>query len=200
MGNWASVLIPAGYRLTTVCQSDHGGVVLIGSETGMLRFDGAPVQPSGLEGQQILSLHHGNDGAFYCGTTEGSYRSSSDGLQWTRVDRSPVLQRSPTGLTLLPATFAVGTHWDAGNIVIDSGRVAVLTGRVLEHFDEFILPENKGRFEDVVVVRYAQETPEGNRVQEEYAWTIYYARGLGPVYIEEYFQGRSQAKTWMESP
>ncbi|MBR9979306.1 MAG: hypothetical protein KFH87_14575 [Bacteroidetes bacterium] len=189
MDLWAVVPVTISDPLTAICQSDRSGTVLIGSENGVSRFDGSPTQQSGLQGEHVLSLHYGPDGAFYCGTRSGTYRSANDGINWTRIDRGSVIVRETTGLTLLPQTCSVGSSWDAGSMIIDGNGPLLLTGRVLEHFDELILPDAQGRFDDVLVVRYARELPDGSRVDGAYFWTAYYARARGLVYIEESMTG-----------
>ena len=185
MNLWAGVPVTIGDPLTAICQSDRSGTVLIGSESGVYRFDGAPVQQSGLQGEHVLSLHYGPDGAFYCGTRSGTFRSADDGRIWTRIDRGNVIVREKTGITLLPRTCSVGSVWDAGSMIFDVSGPLPLTGRVLEHFDELILPDGHGRFDDVLVVRYARELPDGSRIEDTFFWTAYYARDRGLVYLEE---------------
>lgn len=197
---WASVPLLISDPLTAICQSDRSGTVLIGSENGVYRFDGAPAQQSGLQGEHVLSLHYGPDGAFYCGTRSGTYRSANDGIIWTRIDRGSVITRETTGLTLLPQTCSVASSWDAGSVIVDGSGPLPLTGRVLEHFDELILPDGHGRFDDVLVVRYARELPDGSRVDGAYFWTAYYARDRGMVYIEESTTGDVHASVRLVVP
>ena len=194
-GTWASVPLPGIARPTAVCQSDYGGTVLIGTEDGLYRFDGTPVHRSGLDGKQVRSLHYGPDRAFYCGTTDGSYRADADGTHWTRIDRSPVLQLSPTGFTLLPSAFSVNSRWDAGSLVVGNKSGRRLSGRIMDHFNEFQLPNGGARFRDVIAVRYAQEDEGGDRLPGEYYWNAFYARDCGPVYFEEAIDGMIQART-----
>jgi hypothetical protein len=200
MDLWAAIPVTISDPLTAICQSDRSGTVMIGSENGVYRFDGAPTQQSGLQGEHILSLHYGPDGAFYCGTRSGTYRSANDGTNWTRIDRGSVIVRETTGLALLPETCSVGSSWDAGSMVIDGSGPLSLTGRVLEHFDELILPDAQGRFDDVLVVRYARELPDGSRVDGAYFWTAYYARARGLVYIEESVTGDVHASVRLVVP
>lgn len=200
MNLWAGVPVTISDPLTAICQSDRSGTVLIGSENGVYRFDGAPTQQSGLQGEHVLSLHYGPDGAFYCGTSSGTYRSANDGIIWTRIDLGSVITRESTGLTLLPQTCSVGSSWDAGSMIVDGSGPLPLTGRVLEHFDELILPDGHGRFDDVLVVRYARELPDGSRVDGAYFWTAYYARDRGMVYIEESTAGDVHASVRLVVP
>ncbi|MBN1448504.1 MAG: hypothetical protein JXA28_11280 [Bacteroidetes bacterium] len=199
-GLWVSVPISISTPLTAICQSDRSATVLIGSEHGIYRFDGSPPQLSGLQGKHILSIHYGPDGAFYCGTTSGTFRSADEGQIWTRIDEGSTIVREETGITLFPSTLSVGTNWIAGQLIVQgSGRVE-LRGRVLEHFDELLLPDDLGRYDDVLVVRYAEELPNGSRVGSTYSWTVYYARNIGPVYIEEHHEGALKATVRLELP
>jgi|GEM_PF-1554396 len=200
MNLWASVPLLISDPLTAVCQSERSGTVLIGSENGVYRFDGAPPQQSGLQGEHVLSLHYGPDGAFYCGTRSGTFRSANDGRIWTRIDQGSVMVRETTGLALLPQTCSVGSVWEAGSMIIDGSGPLPLTGRVLEHFDELILPNDYGRYDDVLVVRYARELPDGSRVDGTRFWTAYYARGTGMVYLEESASGDVQASVRLVAP
>ncbi len=194
-GAWASVPLPGIARPAAVCQSDYGGTVLIGTEAGMYRFDGAPLRRSGLDGEDVRSLHCGPDRAFYCGTRNGTYRADDDGAHWKRIDRSPVFQRSASEFTLLPNEFSIGSSWDAAKVRVGENSGRRLIGRVVEHFDEFHLPNGGYRFTDVIAVRYAQEGAGGELVPGEYYWNVFYARGQGPVYFEELMDGVIQART-----
>ncbi len=199
-GIWASVPMSGVSALTAVSQSDYSGTVLIGSNAGLFRFDGAPPVASGLQGSHIHALHYGADGVFYCGAESGSYRSADEGQVWTRIDRGNVVQRESGGFLLLPTRFAVGSSWDAGTLIEQGEGTKNLTGRVLTHFDEMLLPDDAGRYTDVMVVRYAAEHADGSAQGNGYSWTVYYAAGHGPVYIEEYENGTLAATTALTLP
>lgn len=200
VGNWAVVPITGSSPLTCVSQSNRSAAVLIGTESGLLRFDGAPTSASGLTGEHILSLEYGYDGSFYCGTTNGSYRSLDEGRKWNRIDEQGTIVRETTGFTLLPETFSVASTWDAGTLLFEGAGELRLTGRVLSHFDELILPDNAGRFDDVIVVRYAPEDASGSVAAGQYSWTAHYARNIGLVYIEEMENGAVVASTHFVQP
>ncbi|MCB2203848.1 hypothetical protein KQI65_03800 [bacterium] len=195
-GFWASVPLPSTIRPTAVCQSDISGDVIVGTEDGVYRFDGSPVRRSGLEGQHVYSLHFGKDNAFYCGTGIGTYRSVDGGINWTRIDATPQIRQQQSGMTLLPASFAVGSSWTAGQ-VLTGGSVGVeLHGRVLEHFDRLLLPGDRGTYNDVIAARYALEDATGSPQPGSYYWTIYFARDRGPVFIEEVIDNNIVARVW----
>ncbi|PLX23118.1 MAG: hypothetical protein C0600_15715 [Ignavibacteria bacterium] len=200
IGNWASVPISGSRRLTCVSQSHRSAAVLIGTESGMLRFDGAPSSSSGLLGKHILSVDYGMDGSFYCGTTEGTYRSLDEGRNWSRIDDQGTVVREATGFNLLPESFSLSSTWDAGTLLLQGTGELRLTGRVLSHFDELLLPDNSGSFEDVIVVRYAAEDAGGTVLTGHNSWTIYYARNIGPVYIEEMENGSLIASSTFVQP
>lgn len=199
-GIWASVPVSGATALTTVSQSDRSGTVLAGSDAGLYRFDGAPPEASGLQGSGIRALHYGPDGVFYCGATSGSFRSADEGRVWTRIDRGSVVQREKSGFVLLPSRFSVGGSWDAGTLIVQGNGTRRLTGRVLTRFDEMLLPNDAGRYDDVMVVRYAAENADGSVQGGSYAWTVYYAAGHGPVYFEEYDAGSLAATTALTLP
>jgi hypothetical protein len=71
-----------------------------------------------------------------------------------------------------------------------------VTGRVMHHFDELILPDNRGRYENAIAVRFARESTAGEPAGQSYMWMGYFVRGKGLVYIEESRSASVVARTF----
>jgi hypothetical protein len=183
-GLWIPVPIPVS-QLNCLTQSALSGMVLIGTDEGLYRYDGVNTVLIGLQGRSVRTLTTTQDNTFYAGTDEGFYRSRSEGASWTRIDEGTVLCAVRTPWVLLPPNFESGTRWDATTILDDAGMQHTITGRVLSVLDELVLPSGHERYRDAVVVRYALETPDGGIDPEAYSWLAYFVRGRGLVWLEE---------------
>ncbi|MFA6233202.1 MAG: hypothetical protein WC824_03300 [Bacteroidota bacterium] len=197
---WIGIPVTTSSLLTCVSQSHTSGTILIGSATGIYRFYGSKPVIAGLQGRSIRTLQGSPDGAFFAGTEEGFYRSNDDGLTWTRIDGGSVMIRVTTPWQILPHGFAVGTTWNAASLSRANQTSVTLAGRVIHHFDEIFLPDNRGRYEDVMMVRYAEETPAGDVKAGSYVWTAYFVRGKGLVYLEETSGGQVVAQSFLKTP
>lgn len=184
-GVWVGIPLDSSIVTTAVAQAPTRGTVLIGSTTGIYRYTGAAPVRSGLHDRHVFALQSAADGAFYAGTDGGVYRSRDDGLTWARIDGGTVVTRYPAPWMLLPPRFDVGSVWHAVDIV-GSGDVPMnVTGRVLQHFDELILPRDRGRFDDAILVRFAVERGDGTPSDGSPVWHAWFVRGRGIVYLEE---------------
>ncbi|MBR9974995.1 MAG: hypothetical protein KFF77_05395 [Bacteroidetes bacterium] len=197
-GVWVGIPLDPSLVTTAVAQAPARGTVLIGSTTGVYRYTGAMPVPSGLHDRHVLALRSAPDGAFYAGTDRGVYRSRDDGLTWTRIDGGTVITRYPAPWMLLPPRFAIGSAWPAVELLGGSGASMTVTGRVLQHFDELILPRDRGRFEDAMLVRFAMEGGNGAPSGSGPVWHAWFVRGRGIVYIEESTGSVVSSRTFLE--
>ena len=195
-GLWVGIPFDDGNTLHCVAQSPSRGTVLVGSNAGIYRFDGNKPALSGLPGKLIRTLRASPDGTFYAGAEDGFYRSRDDGRTWTRIDGGSVLVRVEDPWQLLPTRFAVGVSWQAATLVGSDGIPFAVTGRVMHHFDELILPDNRGRYENAIAVRFARESAAGEVAGQSYMWMGYFVRGKGLVYIEESRSASVVARTF----
>ena len=197
-GLWIGVSIDSAVQPLCIAQAPARGTVLTGTSSGVYRYDGTPPAPSGLGGRSVHTLRAGSDGAFYAGTDDGFFRSLDDGRTWTRIDGGTVLRRYPAPWQLLPPRFAEGGSWHAIDLLRDTGGSVAVTGRVLHHLDELILPDGRGRFTDAVQVRYAAEQADGTARGDVPVWTAYFVRGTGLVALEESLAGTVVSRSFLE--
>ncbi len=198
-GVWIGIPVPTSATLTCVAQSAMTGTVLVGSDQGIYRFNGQPPQASGLQGRMIRALHAGPDNAFYAACDDGFYRSPDEGATWTRIDGGSILARGTTPWQILPVSFDVGSTWHAATLSRTDGTTIAVTGEVLNHFDEIILPDERGRYDDAVVVRFTLGRVPGAGSGNDYTWTVYFVRGKGIVCIEETSGGSIVAKSYLDN-
>lgn len=92
-------------------------------------------------------------------------------------------------LTLLRSSggeLALGSSWHAGNLAMPLPTLGLrwfeITARITERLD--LLQVDGSEFTDVVGVRYAHET-NGDLTAGAPYWMIYYAKGVGPVLIDQ---------------
>ncbi len=192
-GLWLAVDVP-GMELRAVTQSRSGANVFVATDRGVMMYDGVILRQRGLAGQNVVSVVSTPSGELYCGTEQGTWKSRDEGLTWSRLDANAFTTRVRSGFVMLPARLWEGWHWEAGALVEQQGQERVIMGRVIRHLDELILPDNGGRYSDVLVVRYGQEDEAGQLRRDTYSWTLYFARDFGPVLIEE-FEGTTLAAT-----
>ncbi len=184
-GLWLSISVP-GMDLRAVTQSRSGANVFVATDKGVMMYDGVILRQRGLAGQNVVSVVSTASGDLYCGTEQGTWRSRDEGLTWSRLDANAFTTRVRSGFVMLPARLWEGWHWEAGALVEQQGQERSIKGRVMRHLDELILPDNGGRYSDVLVVRYGQEDEAGQLRRDTYSWTFYFARDYGPVLIEEF--------------
>ena len=104
----------------------------------------------------------------------------------------------PGALTLLDrASMTYGGSWLAGKVAgsyIPKGLD--ITGRVLDHVDTLIMPSMYGvraaSYGETFMVRYSHERTKDSLLFPIF-WKVYYARGRGPVLIEEYLDSTASS-------
>jgi hypothetical protein len=187
-GVWIPMTLPVA-QINCLAQSASSGIVLIGTNEGVYRYNGGNAERVGLQGRSITTLNTTKDNTFYAGTDDGFYRSRTDGASWTRTDAGTVLTAVGTPWVLLPPTIESGSSWPVTVVLDTDDRPHEITGRVLSVLDELVLPSGHQRYRDAVVVRYSIENPGADPKPGRYAWLAYFVRDRGLVWLEESVDG-----------
>lgn len=141
-----------------------------------------------------ITLCNGN--AFAGTSDSGIYNhsfSNGSGGPWAKLHSSPA-QRTVVH-TLLPLEFRllgaddagihVGGTWDAGKIFSDSLGVSVSLRADVDRYIDSLKLTNGLIFSSIFVVNYRFADQAGGTATSPVQWTIYFAKGEGPVLIDE---------------
>ncbi|MAT38427.1 MAG: hypothetical protein CL946_02355 [Ectothiorhodospiraceae bacterium] len=177
------------------CYLPYDGTVFIATPNGLRSARVTGTAPSiaewnsTLDGKNVLDVEYLADDKLMAVTDEMIYTSSDRGITWVPAVNGLNFQSVSGELVLLPDAFSIGENWEAGEVLLQRGATEVLYGRVIDHFDELRIRDDYGNYPDVAVVNYSFEQASDPTVRDSYLLRIYYAKGIGPVLIEEFENG-----------
>jgi hypothetical protein len=131
------------------------------------------------------------DSGLYALADQQVWQKSGDGIP---KDVHLVKGSFPENFVLLsPGAngFTVGSTWDAGILHTDSTEIH-LTAKIVEYFDKLSIDSTLS-YSNLFAVNYSAS---GSNALSAPNWTVYYAKGQGPVYISENKNGALISKTY----
>lgn len=143
----------------------------------------------------------GGGGIFAVATDSGIFTFNTNSLKWQNVSSGSLVETTRKdahvkgSLLLLKAganSLDAGSTWDAGTAHGEiSGAISTyyITAKVSEAINEFSLETLSGNtYTDVLPVQYifSKAANSTNVGVDTYRLIIYYAKGVGPVYIQNY--------------
>lgn len=180
-----------------VAMMENAGVMFFATDQGVFLCDlrdSLSIELDGLKNEQVTALSMNRAGVKTAFTRNGTYRSLMGSGVWDAINDGIASNPQPTALTMLLPEMRIGITWEAGWIVTQIPALPTqlypITARVLHHLDELYSSDRSTKYEDVLVVRYAWEDASGTPDPNALCWKVYYARGIGPVMIEDLVQGR----------
>jgi hypothetical protein len=158
---------------------DRQSRILVGTDAGVVAVDGGVVQPGTLGPSSATTIQ----------TPGGLTILERHGMS------APIQGITPNAPT--------GFSWLGGMLIgpgLDSG--VTITARVMDHLDSLQKipsaadPNKKYAYGESFIIRYAHENPDGSLFANfPLYWLVYYSRGVGPVWIEEYMLGMDKTYT-----
>jgi hypothetical protein len=174
----------------------------LATDAGIWSWSNGTYTPEGLYGTDFHSVALSEDGFLYALQSDAVYRKPVGTQSWQAIEGRIERRVEAKPLIMLPAEVRVGMMWTAGKIAFvqqpDSEQVYLLTGRVQAHLEELLSSDRSKRYPDVLVVRYAVENGTGNPDPRLLCWKVYYARGVGPVLIEDFENGALLYRTELQ--
>ncbi|HET9135211.1 MAG TPA: hypothetical protein VFO76_01130 [Candidatus Kapabacteria bacterium] len=129
---------------------------------------------------------------------QGIYLSSNSGNDWLH-DSTLALQKInsttiASSMHLLVQALDTGKVWHAGTLEF-GGKLLDLTAKVVDYFDSIKLT-NGITFSSVYAVTYTLTDSAGLSQVTFPEWTIYYAKGEGPILIDERRSGKLESRIY----
>lgn len=135
---------------------------------------------SAADGNYFVATDSGIYSDIYPNTNWNSF-SSGLGISSTRgsdIPGSIVLLHSHTG------GISPDSSWLAGTLVNTNQNMEFpITARIIGHLDQVTMPDST-KYPDVIEVQYSYEVNSKPSTIPPY-WLIYYAKGIGPIIIDE---------------
>jgi hypothetical protein len=143
-----------------------------------------------IKGRRINGLS-GHEDFIIAATDSGVAVSTNKGASWKIItqglETTTTIQHQAEGeLTILQSkgdSLKVGSFWNAGSIKYDSISTSIpITARIFEHYQLYVLPD-KAEYNDVFGVSYSYAENIGASLPN---LKIYFAKGVGPIMIDQY--------------